>query len=236
MGSLDGNPVVQALGLEHDNAYVKETITFLFTLAMVQSVKAAQSKNIVQQIGTACIRCYGGVGFVLPLALGQLPGAVMSNMDLNVYTVVAAMLFSFFMAQFVPGEVAGYVAKMQDVSVSIVRANAAGAGYELGKATFTGSTVAPFACAYLACNGHQLIENGVAAWNSNKLNANEVLAVFGGPVYWAQQAYLQSSPLTSRVGLVIFRSADYVDYDEIFNNVVKSVTNVAGGSSSKRKR
>jgi hypothetical protein len=161
---------------------------------------------------------------------------MMTNIDVNVWTVVSALFFSFVCRQFIPGEVAGYLGKAQDFAVAIVRANAAGAGYELGKATFAGSQVAPWACAYLACNGHELIEKGVGAWNTNRLNASEVLAVFGGPVYWALQVYLQATALTARVGLVIFRlSADYVDYDEIVNNVLKTLNQVAGGNKKARR-
>jgi hypothetical protein len=143
MGNLDSNPVVQALGLEHENAYIKEAITFLFTLAIVQSVGAANSKNIVQQVGTVLVRCYGGTGFLLPLILGQMPGSFLTNFDLNLYTVATAMAFSFFLSQFIPAEVGGYLNKLQALSVAIVRANAAGAGYEIGKQNFGGSILAP---------------------------------------------------------------------------------------------
>lgn len=237
MGNLDGNPVVQALGLEHENHYIKEVVTFLFTLAMVQSVGAGQQKNLVQHIGTVLIRCYGGAGLLLPLFLGQMPGSFFQNFDLNAYTVFTAMAFSFFLAQFIPAEVGGYLNKLQAFSVAVVRANAAGAGYEIGKAAFAGSLLAPCFTAYVAANGHQLIEKGVGAWNGNSLNAHDVLAVFGGVVYWAAQTYLQASALVARSCLVLFRlSADHIDYDEMFNNVLKSVKDVTGASSMKRSR
>lgn len=220
----DSNPVVQILGLEHDNHLIKEVITFLFTYSIVTSVEAANQKNIFQHIVVSLVRCVGGIGFVLPLILGQMPGSMLSNFDANIHSVVYAMLFGYIAGMFMPKDIGGYVDQAAGVCVAVIRANACVAGYEAGKSAFGGSMFAPWACAYIACNGHNIAEKGLAAFGSANLDAGECLAVFGGAVYMLGQSQLGASALTARVLVVVFRlSADYVDYDEIFNNIRKSI-------------
>lgn len=231
----DGNPLVQILGLEHDNALIKEAITFLFTLNVVRSVSGG---NLFSQIITGVLRCVAGIGLVLPLLLGQAPGSMMGNFDANVNSIVYAMLFAYLADMFMPKDISDYVGQASDVCVSIIRANAACAGYEAGRSAFSGSMFAPWVCAWIACNGHNLVEKGVGAFGGAKLESSEVLATFGGAVYMLSQSQLGASVLTARVIVVLFRiSADYVDYDEIFNNVRKSVSgSVSSAAKSARGR
>lgn len=243
-GNLDLLPFAQILGLEHENTYVKETITFLFTLSVVQTLESKYQKNPVQFVGVSVMRCIGGYGLLLPLLLGKMPGPFLTEFDMNVYTVLCAIAFVYFLGEFIPDDVSEYLRRFEHLANAIVRANQCGAGYALGKTVFENSIFAPMLCAYIACNGQEFLILGMNSFANSQLDANEILAVFGGPIYWICAVYFALAPLSIRVVLVCFRlSADYIDYDKMINNFIKGLRGVAGsalpaasGSSASRKR
>lgn len=230
-GSFDFMPFAQILGLEHENEYVKETITFLFTLAIVQDLEQKYSRNVVQFIGVSILRAVGGYGFLLPLLLGKMPGSLLTEFDIHVYTVVFAIAFAFFLGEFIPDDVSEYLRRFEHLSNAIVRANQCGLAYALGKATFGDSLFAPMLCAYVGCNGQEFLLHGMQSFSATNLEPNEILAVLGGPIVWALNTQFGAEPLQCRVALVVFRlSADYIDYDKMVNNFVKGAKGVAGSA------
>jgi len=100
------------------------------------------------------------------------------------------------------------------------------------------SLAAPFAGAYLAVNGHRILEKGVSAFAVSSYDGDSLLGIVGGALYFALIEYVRVSSLVARVVLILFRlSADYVDYNGLIATVTDAVGSVGGGSSgSKRGR
>jgi len=228
MSSLDGNQIVQALGMEHENPYVKDTILFFYVVAVMATIKGA--KNIVHQISIATLRGFGSYGFALPLVLGALPSKMYSNFDSNICTIVAAIIFTTCIVdRIIPADMQKYMSKINDFAYCIVKGNAAGHGFVMVAAAVPDSQIAPFVGAYIAVNGHRLLEKGIGAIATASYDGDSLLGIIGGIIYYAAIEYVRVSSLVARVMLIIFRiSAEYIDYNSIQANISSAI-----GSGSK---
>lgn len=217
---LNSNPVVQIAGMEGDMKYWKETV--LFCYCTVIALGAAAGGSHVAMIGSTYIRAFTSLGFALPLALGKLPGGSipMKSFDQFFVFVLAASLFVMYVYPKVinTNDLKNLSGKALNVFYAIVKGNAAGLGYVMTKEAMGDSMWAPFVGAFVAVNGHRLIEHGVGGAMNAQWDNDTVLAVFGGIIYWALTTHLAMSALVARVCLVGFRAAgDYVNYHDIID-------------------
>jgi hypothetical protein len=235
MSSLDSNPAVQVLGLEHENPYVRETFLFFYAVTIVQGIK---SKNLVHTVALALNRAFGSYGFLLPLVLGGLPSKTYQSFDSYLLTLVGAIFFvQVILDRFVPSNISVYLEKPCEIAYSVVKGNAAGHGFVMVAAALPDSVVAPFAGAYLAVNGHRILEQGVSAFAVSYYDNDSLLGVVGGAIYFALIEYVRVSSLVARVALIVFHiSCSYVDYNSMIETVTTAVGKVGGSSSGSSKR
>jgi len=235
MSALDANPVVQVLGLEHENQYVRETFLFFYAVAIVQGVK---SRNLIHTIALALLRAFGSYGFLLPLVLGGLPSKTYQSFDSYLLTLAGAIFaVQVVCDRFVPKNIQNYFDKPVDIAYAVVKANACGHGFVMVAAALPDSIAAPFAGAYLAVNGHRVLEKGIEAFATDSYDGDSLLGIVGGFLYYALIEYVRVSSLVARVVLILFRiSCDYVDYNAIINNVTDAIGSVGGGSGGGSKR
>lgn len=238
--ALDSNPVVQILGQEYDAGNVQgvslnDAVQFFFTVVVASSV--TNSKNWVHSIALTFLRAYGSM-FCLSLLLGTMPDASYKNMDACVKMCVAALVFVRFVSGYIPAEVSKYTNYLNDLSYSIVKGNAAGVGYGVAASALGGNQFAGFMGAYVAVQGHRLLEEaGLKSMNKATFDNDDLLAVLGGPVFFLATTQGGASGLVARAVLVLFHiSCNYVDYNGALSSVRKQVNSVAGGSKSKRGR
>lgn len=234
MSALD--QVVGVFGLEHENPVFEQTALFLYTAAVVQGVRG---KNIVHKVALTLSRAFGSDGFLLPLVLGGLPSATYKAFDAYLTTIIAAIFFvTVVLDRFVPSNVSDLLAYPTDLAYAVVKGNAAGHGFVMVAAALPDSLAAPLFGAYLAVNGHRMLENGIGALAVSKFDGDNLLGVVGGALYYALIEYGRVSAIQARVLLVVFRvSADYVDYNGLYNQVYAAITDVIpSGKSSKRGR
>jgi hypothetical protein len=233
--AIDSNPIGQIMAMDCPQyAIVSEIIVFLFTLGVVQGIPAAKRQNLFQYALHAFVRSVGGLAIVIPFLIGKLPGGHLAAIDDHIRSIGLAMVVAYFSDLYMPADVRKYVSTWQGFSTSIVRANAACAGYEIGKQAFGGSFFMPLIIAGAASNGHEVIERMLGAFEGEKLSADQVLATFGGFVYYTAQANLGTTAMGARVVVVTFRlSADYVDYDGIFNNALNTISSNVKAAASK---
>jgi hypothetical protein len=211
-------------------------VQFFFTVVVASSVN--NSKNFLHSVAVTFLRAYGSAA-CLSLLLGTLPDASYKNLDACVKMCVAALVFVRFVSGYIPAEVSKYTNYLHDLSYSIVKGNAAGVGYGVAAAALSGNQFAGFLGAYVAVQGHRLIEeSGLKSMNKATFDNDDLLAVLGGPLFLLATTQGGASGLVARAVLVLFHiSCNYVDYNGALSSVRKQVNSVAGGSSkSKRGR
>lgn len=234
MSALDANPAVQVLGMEFDAPYVKETFLFFYAVAVVQQIR--QTKNLVHTLAVALLRCFGSYGFLLPLVLGALPSKAYANFDSYMLTLGGAIFTVDLVLSRIPSDVMNWLQYPIDITYSVVKANACGHGYVMCAAALPDSVVAPFVGAYLAVNGHRILEHGIGSFGTKKFDGDALLGIAGGLWYFALIEYVRVSSLIARVFLIVFRiSCDYVDYNHLIDQVI-SASNMGGPAPSKRGR
>jgi hypothetical protein len=239
LANLDSNPVVQFLGLEGNNPYLKETALFFFCTSVCLSVASKKSgtawKNNVHFLAISYVRCFTSYGFVLPLCLGQLPSSTWKTFDSYCWTLLVAALYALFIQpRFIKKEIQAWLDKPIDVAYAVIKANAAGAGFVLTAKAIPDSFVAPLVGTFLAVNGHKFLEHGVKALAQAQYDNDTILALFGGLLYWTFTTHCKWSALVSRVALVVIRIViDYVSVNEFLENITRFVNDLLSGSAGK---
>jgi hypothetical protein len=230
---MDTNPVVQILGFEHENAYVKDVFLFLYTVTVVQSFKG---KNFVHQGAVSMLRAFGSFGLCVPLILGALPSSMFKQFDQYFLTLAGAMVFvAVVYDRIFTGDLAKHFDKLTNLAYCVVKGNAAGHGYVMVATILPESIAAPFIGTYLAVNGHRILEKGIQTVGASALfDEDTLLAVFGGFLYYGMIEYVRVSALVARLVLILFRvSCDYVDYNHILNNICSAVGGNTGAASGR---
>jgi len=239
MSQLDTNPVVQILGFEHEQTAIHDVFLFFYAIAIVQSVKG---KNFLHEGGVSLLRGFGSYGFFVPLVLGQLPSKMLKDFDQYFKILIGAQVFvAVVYDRLFPGDIQKHFNAVTNFAYSVIKGNAAGYGYVLVSTALGNSIAAPFIGAYLAVNGHRILEKGIhAVGATTHFDADSLLGIFGGLIYYALVEYVRTSALVARIALVAFRiSCDYVDYNYILDNIsgaIGSKSSAGRGRSRTPKR
>jgi hypothetical protein len=230
LANLAASPATKVLGLEHENKYVKETFLFFYVVSVVQGVR--HNENLVHTLAVALLRAFGSYGFLLPLGLGALPSKTYLHFDSYLTTLVAAVFFvHVILDRFIPFEFHRYLEKPIELAYAIIKANACGHGFVMTAGVLPDSQFAPFVGAFVAVNGHRILEHGVNGLSVPfGFDGDFLLGMIGGPLYWALVTHAGCAPVLARVVLLLFRlSCDYVDYNQVIDNVTGAVSNIGGG-------
>lgn len=224
LNDLTGNPVVQILASESEVPYLNRVVLFLGVLAVVQG--SHSNAWAIGRFGHYMIRAFGAVGLALPLLLGQMPSDVIKGLDDYAYLVVGAMVVDKIPYHKVfPRSVDDVLDAVINACYAIMKANALVMGYIAFDAATGDSIAAPMAGAYLAVNGHRLLERGVSALTDKiKGDADVRLAIFGGFIYYGvTSGVLGGLSLDSQVAralLALYRiSMDYKITNKAYDRV-----------------
>jgi hypothetical protein len=224
MDSFASNPIAQVLGFESDLPYAREVTLFLYSLHVLKHNKAGS--NFVSTFLLTYVRAFGAMGFALPLVLGGLPSDIIKQMDDYAAFVVAAQIYnSFQLHKYLPGWFTQITSKLNSVAYYIVKGNLAGQGYVAAQAAIGDSTLAPFAGAYFAVQGHKFVEFGFQtdALKNKTFDEDGLLAVFGGLAIYLLGVYAETSIFMARVVLVVLRwSCEIIDWCDIYNQSVNA--------------
>lgn len=230
---LDRNPVVQFLGIEYDGAgaYLKETLYFLYAVAIVQGISRS-SKNWLHTIGLGWCRAFGDLSVCLPLVLGTMPGMAFKNFDWFFWTIVGAMIWCWASDKFIPRDISKHLEWAYKGAYSIIKANNAGIGYAMAESALPGSQIAPWIGAWLGVNGHRCVELGIAGLKPHS-DEDDVLAVSAGIWMGLMTEHLGASRLFVRAFLVVFHfSCHWVNWNGYLSKVINTVqAGVTGGKS-----
>lgn len=239
MSDLHDNPIVEALASESDIPYVNRAVVFLYVFAVV---RGSRSRGwLIATFAHNLLRAFGAVGLALPLLLGQMPSDILKGVDDYAQLVAGAMLLEHFLGMMtLPKPVDQILDHIVAVSYAIVKGNAAAMGYTALQGACPGSYLAPAAGAYIAVNGHRLIENGVSAFGDKlKKDGDAKLAVFSGLLYFLMTSGEVGPAIhvvLARALLVVYRiSCDYVDYDDVLAKVEGIFDKATGGLTTGRK-
>jgi hypothetical protein len=234
MGGLDSNPIVQILGQEWNGwEHWNNMVMFFYCVTVANSVNG--SKNWVHRIALTFLRAYGSMHLCMNLVMGGMPGDGLKNLDACLKMCFYALAWNQWFSGFIPNEIGGYMGHAYDWSYSIVKGNAAAAGYAVAASALPGNQFAGFLGAYIGVQGHRLVEHGgLKSMNVASFDADDLLAILGGPAFFFMTGNFGASALVARAGLVMLHvSTRYVDYNGMLSGIAGTVDGIAGGKRSR---
>lgn len=176
------------------------------------------------------LRAYGSMHLCMNLVMGKMPGQGLRSLDECLKMCFFALMYVKFVANAaVPENMGNWLGHAYDLSYSIVKGNAAAAGYAIGASALSGNTAGGFLGAYIAVQGHRLLEHGgLKSMNVSTFDADDLLAILGGPLFMVMTGNFACSALVARAGCVALHiSTRYVDYNSLLGNIGDTVNNAA---------